>query len=187
MARVKRYIQKDVLTAARERIHHIADTHDTLAVCFSGGKDSLTTLHLARQVLAERGQKVVNVIFRDEELIPSSVIDFVDSYRVQPWVNMLYFAVPLKSTKFILGKVFDYVQWDPNRRHIRPIPEHAITLPAGDTRAFDQFTADAFIAGYLPRGKVAFLTGQKMDEIYGYQGTVYPLSNTPWIVFIAKL
>jgi predicted phosphoadenosine phosphosulfate sulfurtransferase len=61
MARVRRYLEKDVLTAARERIHHIADTHDTLAVCFSGGKDSLAALHLTRQVLAERGQDTVNV------------------------------------------------------------------------------------------------------------------------------
>ena len=64
MARKRLYLSKDVLTAAKERIHHIADLHDSLAVCFSGGKDSLVVLHLTREVLAERGVKRVNVVFR---------------------------------------------------------------------------------------------------------------------------
>jgi predicted phosphoadenosine phosphosulfate sulfurtransferase len=178
MAKVKFHLAKDVLTAARERIHHIADTHDHLAVCFSGGKDSLVTLHLTKQVLSERGQKAVNVIFRDEELIPGSVIDFVNEYRREPWVNMLYFAVPLASTKYILGRVFDYVQWDPNRRHLRPIPEHAITLPAGDPRVFDQYNTDAFIARHLPPGKVAFLTGIRASEsLMRYRASVNKLND----------
>ena len=28
---------------------------------------------------------------------------------------------------------------------------------------------------------------QTVDEMYGYRGTVYPVSNLPWNVFIAKL
>ena len=46
---------------------------------------------------------VVNVVFRDEELIPDEVIDFVNKYRQEPWVQMLWFAVPLASTKYVMG------------------------------------------------------------------------------------
>lgn len=163
MARFRKYLDTDVLTAARQRIRHIFDIHDTVAVCFSGGKDSLVALHLVREVAEERGQLPVNVVFRDEELIPQNVIDFVDGYRVEPWVRMLYFAVPLASTKFILGQSYEYVQWDPNRRHVRPRPEHALTLAPGDERVFDQYTMDTFVAGFY-RGKVALVTGIRASE-----------------------
>lgn len=163
MARAKRYLDIDVLTAARQRLHHIYDLYDSVAVCFSGGKDSLVVLELTREIALERGIDKVDVIFRDEELIPDEVIAFVDEYRAKPWVRMLYFAVPLASTKFILGRCFDYVQWDPGRPHLRLMPEHAIALPAGDARVFDQYTMDAFAASYF-KGKVAFLTGIRAAE-----------------------
>lgn len=163
MVRYKHFLDVDVLTAALDRVRHVVDIFDTVAVCFSGGKDSLTVLHLVRQVLEERGRLPVHVIFRDEELIPQPVIDFVGDYRREPWVRMDWYAVPLASHKFILGRTQDYVQWDPQREHVRPRPAWAITLPAGDARVFDQYTMDGFCARELP-GKVAFFTGIRASE-----------------------
>lgn len=49
---------------------------------FSGGKDSLVALHLTKEVADERNiKKPIDVVFRDEELIPDEVINFVDEYR----------------------------------------------------------------------------------------------------------
>lgn len=163
MVRQKQYLDIDVLAAAKERIRHIYDTFDSLAVCFSGGKDSLATLHLTWEVAQEIGLSHVDVIFRDEELIPDAVIDFVNEYRQLPWVRMLYFAVPLASTKYILGRSFDYIQWDPGRRHMRPVPDHAITLPPGDERTFDQYSMDSFAGQYF-KGRIAFVTGIRAAE-----------------------
>ena len=50
------------VTEAKKRIHHIYDLHDSIAVNFSGGKDSLATLHLVWEVAQERGLKKVKVI-----------------------------------------------------------------------------------------------------------------------------
>ncbi len=179
MARIRRFLEIDVLTAAKERIHHLIDAFDTLAVMFSGGKDSLVVLHLVREVMLERGITTpVNVVFRDEELIPMEVINFVDEYRRQPWVNMLWFAVPLKSTKYVLGICHDYVQWDRNRRHVRDIPEWAITLPDDDERVFDQYSMDAHTATYF-QGKVAFLTGIRASEsLMRYRASVNKLNES---------
>lgn len=164
MSRIKRYIDKDVLTAAKERINHLIDAFDTLAVMFSGGKDSLAVLHLLKEVYDERGiTKPVNVVFRDEELIPMEVIDFVAKYRELPWINMIWFAVPLKSTKYVLGVCHNYIQWDTGRKHVRDVPEWATTLEPGDDRVFDQYSMDSFTATFY-KGKVAFLTGIRSSE-----------------------
>lgn len=105
----------------------------------------------------------LNVVFRDEELIPDEVIDFVDGYRQQPWINMTWFTVPLASTKYVMGVSRAYVQWDTGREWVRPKPAWGESLPPGDDRVFDQYTMDAFTAERFP-GKVAFLTGIRASE-----------------------
>jgi predicted phosphoadenosine phosphosulfate sulfurtransferase len=178
MARIKKYVDIDVLTAAKQRINHLIDAFDTLAVMFSGGKDSLAVLHLVKEVFDERGiTKPVNVVFRDEELIPQEVIDFVDSYRTLPWIKMVWFAVPLASTKYILGVCHNYVQWDKTRPWVRDMPEWAVTTPAGDKRVFDQYSMDSFAAEYY-KGKVAFLTGIRSSEsIMRFRASVNKLNE----------
>lgn len=177
MARVKRYLDIDVLTAARDRMRHIFDLFDSVVVMFSGGKDSLCCLELAREVAEERGQLPIDVCFRDEELIPQDVIDTVEHYRAQSWCRMLYLAVPLESKKYVLGKTTSYVQWDPGRRHVRPMPEHAYRLEPGDARTFDQHAMDAFTAGFY-RGNCAFVTGIRADEsLMRFRGVVNKLSE----------
>lgn len=163
-SKVKGYIDTNVYDESKKRIRHIINTFDKIYVCFSGGKDSLAVLHLVEEVYKEDGiDEKINVIFRDEELIPDDVIEFVQSYYHSGKYNFNYYAVPLKSSKFILGETYDYIQWDPNRRWLREKPDFAITLPEGDNRVFDQYSMDAFCVEGV-KGKIAFLTGIRADE-----------------------
>jgi predicted phosphoadenosine phosphosulfate sulfurtransferase len=161
--KVRTYIDTNVLDEATKRINHIFNIFDTIVVMFSGGKDSLAVLHLVKEIAKERGQNKVNVVFRDEELIPNVVIDFVDKYYHMDWVDMKYFAVPLYSQKYILGRTETYVQWDKTRKHVRDIPKYAITTPKNDGRIFTQDTMDDYTASFYT-GKIAFINGIRSSE-----------------------
>lgn len=164
MSKAKTYIDTNVYDEAKKRIKHVVDTFDKIYVSFSGGKDSLALLRLVEEVYQELGiTDKINVIFRDEELIPDDVVDFVDKEYKSGKHNFLYYAVPLKSNKFILGNTYDYIQWDNDRKWLRPKPDYAITLPKGDKRVFDQYSMDKFIVQGV-KGKIAFLTGVRADE-----------------------
>jgi predicted phosphoadenosine phosphosulfate sulfurtransferase len=163
--KVVRYLDIDVLTAAKQRIAHVLDTFDEVHVAFSGGKDSLVTLHLVEEVCREQGSKAkVNVFFRDEELIPDDVINFVLEHAASGRYNFRYVAVPMDSHKFILGRTIDYVQWDWRRPWLRPKPAIAVTdLGAGEQTVYSQYDMDQAMFAQV-KGKVAVVTGIRADE-----------------------
>ena len=164
---VKSFIDTNVLEEAKKRLHHVYDVFDSVLVAFSGGKDSLATLHLAREVSLERGDdRPIKVVFRDEELIPDAVIEFVDEYRQKDWIDLRWYCVPLESTKYILGVSTRYIQWDWDRAWLRPKPDYSLTLESLNLPAnlvLDQYSMDTLVAEG-EKGKVAIITGVRASE-----------------------
>lgn len=175
----KRYIETNVLDEAKNRLHHVLDIFDSASVNFSGGKDSLVVLHLMREVYQERGiTDPVNVLFYDEELVPSTVIDFVDEYRQKPWINLVWLAIPMRSEKYLMGQTSTYIQWDPDRQHVRPKPPWAVTqetLGIPTHAVLGQTGVDEYVGTLYP-GRVAVLNGIRASESpVRYQSSVAKL------------
>jgi len=158
----KKYSEtENVYEAAKRRLRDIVETHDDVHFCFSGGKDSLVTLHLGEEVWKEMGRTdKIKVIFRDEEFIPDDVLEFVNRHRTSGKYDFRYFCLQLTAHKYVLGRKETVIQWDANRRHIRPMPDFAIT----DPRVMDQYTADAFTTFYDGKGSVCMITGIRAAE-----------------------
>ena len=54
----KVYIDKSVLTMARERVSETFDHFEKMYISFSGGKDSTVMTHLVMEEAVKRGRKV---------------------------------------------------------------------------------------------------------------------------------
>ena len=179
MSRSRLYIETDVLTEAKKRLNHVLDVFDGVVVAFSGGKDSLACLHLMREVMDERGdQRPVKAVFRDEEIIPDAVVDFVAKYMDDPRFDIEWWAVPMESQRYILGQFFDFVTFDPNRDPVREPPAYALRsddLGLSPTTTVDQHLADDLIIRNI-KGKACIVTGVRAAEsILRYRSCVNKL------------
>ena len=85
--KVRTYIDTNVYDEAIKRINHIYDIFDTVVVLFSGGKDSLATLHLVKEVADSRGIKKVDVVFHFGDKLVN--LKDVSHCVLDEWVNSL--------------------------------------------------------------------------------------------------
>ncbi len=191
MVRKRLFLETDVVDAAKTRLRHVAETFDTIAVQYSGGKDSTAVLWLAKQVLVdELGHDKVTVIFRDEEMVSPSVVEHIEKVKNYDWVNFEHYCLAQGQEIWVLGRREYALLWSEQRRKegrlIREMPPDAITnahfgLPMDRPipESVDYYTMQG------KEGKTAFLTGVRAAEsMMRYRAVVQKLSEPyiqrPW-------
>lgn len=164
------YLESDVLSEAYKRIERVISMFDNTIVSFSGGKDSLAVAHLVREVYDRVGKQNEPVIlaFRDEELIPDDVIEFVQSFRERPdrW-DLRYYAFPMESHLFFMGRHLPYTQWDEARRGhwIREKPSYAIEQIHPENLPLHQSMTSALTIRQMGlKGRTAIFNGIRAQE-----------------------
>ena len=176
----RHFLEENVVEAAKRRFRHIFEHYDNVIIMFSGGKDSLVCVELARRVMIEEGIPFpLKIVFKDQELIPSAVLDFVREYMLKDWTELHWFATPMSGTNSILGKAHKTIWWDPRREWVREKPPWARTdhkFPA--TNPPSQRKLDAWFYDALDlKGSACFVTGVRTQEsITRYYSVVRKLS-----------
>lgn len=132
----KRVIEKDVLTLARERIAHIYDRFDHVAVSFSGGKDSTVCLQLTLDEARRRGKLPLDVVHFDEEAIHPPTVDYVRRCAENPEVSLRWYCLPVQHRNACSQRSIYWYPWaeEDRERWVRPLPPEGITELEGFNR-----------------------------------------------------
>lgn len=122
-------LDKDVYTAAQERISLAYDVHDQLVVGFSGGKDSTVCLEMVVEEARRRGKLPVPAIFFDEEAIPYETEHYVRRRYQSDEVEVHWYSVPVRHLNACSKKQPFWSCWDPDEEHLwcRSMPPESIT------------------------------------------------------------
>lgn len=132
---VKKYLDDDVVTAARKRVTSIFDSGANVALDFSGGKDSIVLADVVYKLLVRGRIKADQLIveFIDEEGMFDDVIELTKKWRVkfmQEGVPFHWYCLPVKHFNCLntLSEEETFICWEPNeeKNWIRKKPEFAI-------------------------------------------------------------
>ena len=180
----RRFLDIDVLTAARERISKAFDVHERVCVTFSGGKDSGVLLHLTLDEAVKRDRQIT-VLFLDWEAQFSLTIDFIQECRTlyAKHINFLWVCVPLRTVNACSVFEPEWTCWEPAKADlwVRQPPKGAIHAGA-KSLAFKPENALPFYKGtmtfeeFIPLFETWFdgavLVGLRAAESYDrYLGT----------------
>jgi predicted phosphoadenosine phosphosulfate sulfurtransferase len=127
---MKRYSDKNVLDAARERVAYAFDHFEKISVSFSGGKDSSVMLHLVMAEAIKR-DRTVTVLVIDMEAQYTATINHVRDMarRYRDHIDLHWVCVPLTLRNAVTNYEPKWTCWDPAKEEIwvRPMPEEAST------------------------------------------------------------
>lgn len=130
----KQTVDKSTRELALERFEYLYDRFDTVAVSFSGGKDSTAVLNCAIEVATAKKRLPVEVFTFDEEAIPPETVEYMERVRQRDDVSFRWYCVPIEHRNACSNSQPYWYCWAPEDQYkwCRELPEGAITdIPGG--------------------------------------------------------
>lgn len=140
MASLKRYLDIDVLAAARQRVRYTFDHFEKIYVSFSAGKDSSVMLHLVMEEAIRRNRKV-GVLLIDLEAQYRLTIKHAE-YMFEHYakhIDVYWVCLPIKLRNSVSNYEPVWCCWQPDKRAewVREMPTHKGVI--SDPAYFDFF------------------------------------------------
>lgn len=161
----RRYESANVLDKAIQRINTLFDRFDTVAVSFSGGKDSTVCLNLALMVARERGRLPLDVYFFDEEALHPETVEYVQRVASSSEVRFKWYCLPIIHRNACSRRQPYWHPWNPADRNVwvRELPRGAITSAPWFKMGMSMPECAPFVYG-PEHGMVADIRGIRTEE-----------------------
>ena len=171
---MKIYNNKDVYTAAKERIEYIFDEFEHICISFSGGKDSGTVLNMCIDEARKRKRKI-GVLFIDLEAFYKKTIEFVERMleNNKDVLEPYWICLPMESPNSLSYLEPTWIWWDKEKEPIwvRPMPKKEYVINEENNpldfykknMPFEEFIKH-FGNWYGKGQKTATLVGIRTDE-----------------------
>jgi predicted phosphoadenosine phosphosulfate sulfurtransferase len=127
----KRYIEKNVLEATKERISKIFDDFERIYISFSGGKDSTVMTHLVMEEAIKRN-RIIGLLIIDLEAQYKHTIDHIKeiSEKYKENIDLHWFCGELLLRNAVSDFQPKWICWDESNKDIwvREKPNEASDL-----------------------------------------------------------
>ncbi len=162
----KNFIEENVYDLAVQRVNHIFDKFDHVAVSFSGGKDSTVCLNIALQIAKERNRLPLEVIFYDEEAMPPETFDYVRRVSNIPEIDFKWLCLPIKHRNACSATQPYWYPWAEEDRALwcYPLPDKAIREWPGFVERVSIPENSHLLFDHKKVGTVGFILGIRADE-----------------------
>lgn len=191
----KKYLEKNVLEAAFERLEIVFQEFDNVYFSVSGGKDSSVMVQLANMVAKKMGKKF-DVLFIDLEAQYTKTIEHIEELKTLSQIRDFYhIALPMALRNAVSVLQPKWICWEEESRSlwVRDMPSDAINIqncPFDWFRKGEEFEefiiqfADWYQKKY--QGRVACGIGIRTDEslnrfrTIAFQDRKVTLKNYNW-------
>ena len=155
---MKKYLDKNVYNAAKERISLIFDNFKKIYVSFSGGKDSSVMLHLLMDEAIKRGV-VVGVLFVDLEaqykITIEYIFEIVEKYKKN--IDLYWICLPIILRNAVSVYEPRWYCWEPGKCWVRELPD----LSINNQDYFDFFKFGMEFEEFVPKFGEWYSKGEK--------------------------
>lgn len=169
--KLREYTNKNVLTAAKERISYTFDNFDKILLSFSGGKDSSVMLHLVMEEAILRNRKI-GVMLIDFEAQYKATMEHAEEVLelYKDYIDLHWICLPIKLRNAVSNYQPTWTAWDEKHKDdwVREMPKKAISdinyYPFFQPNLeFEEFIV-MFADWYAQGEKLATFVGIRCDE-----------------------